>query len=323
MIEGTELELFERSIRQAIDRHSGEKLDAALAELGWLDALSVDLPTATALLFSRQGAANATSSALDYVVRAGLGVGPESEAAVVLPPLGSWAAPGDLAGQRLTVHGLGTSALSRHDRAVVAASTNHGTDATPVTVEVAALSLRPISGIDPASGLVEVIGEDLPCLPLTGDTGTTWPEAVARAQLAIGYELVGASRAMLHLAQEHALNRVQFGRPIAKFQAIRHRLADTLVAIEAADAVLAASWEAPLPHLAACAKAVAGRGARTAARHCQQVLAGIGFTAEHPFHRHFRRILLLDQLFGTARALTESFGAELLASRQLPDLLAL
>ena len=51
------------------------------------------------------------------------------------------------------------------------------------------------------------------------------------------------------------------------------------------------------------------------ARHCQQVLAGIGFTAEHPFHRHFRRAVVLDQLLGGS-ALTRSLGADLLAGRQ-------
>ena len=52
---------------------------------------------------------------------------------------------------------------------------------------------------------------------------------------------------------------------------------------------------------AAMAKAIAGRSARTAARHCQQVLAGIGFTTEHALHRYVRRVLVLDELFGSAR----------------------
>ena len=46
------------------------------------------------------------------------------------------------------------------------------------------------------------------------------------------------------------------------------------------------------------AKAVAGRQARTTARHCQQVLAGIGFTTEHPLHHYVRRTLVLDALLG-------------------------
>jgi hypothetical protein len=53
------------------------------------------------------------------------------------------------------------------------------------------------------------------------------------------------------------------------------------------------------------------------------VLAGIGFTAEHPFHLYFRRVLVLDQLFGSAHSLTVELGDELLRSRTLPTLLPL
>ena len=72
--------------------------------------------------------------------------------------------------------------------------------------------------------------------------GGEWTRAVALAQLAVAHALVGASRTMLELARVHALERIQFGQPIAAFQAVRHRLADTLVAIEAADAALDSAW---------------------------------------------------------------------------------
>ncbi|HEX6416952.1 MAG TPA: acyl-CoA dehydrogenase family protein, partial [Acidimicrobiales bacterium] len=134
---------------------------------------------------------------------------------------------------------------------------------------------------------------------------------------------VGAARAMLDLARQHALERVQFGRPIAGFQAVRHRLAETLVAVEAADAALAGAWDDGSPFAAGVAKAVAGRSARTAARHCQQVLAGIGFTTEHPLHRYVRRVLVLDRLLGDARTLTRRLGEDLLAARALPSILPL
>ena len=68
------------------------------------------------------------------------------------------------------------------------------------------------------------------------------------------------------------------------------------------------------------AKALAGRGARTATRHCQQVLAGIGFTTEHEFHHYVRRVLVLDERFGASRALTRELGRQLLATRRLPPL---
>ena len=114
-----------------------------------------------------------------------------------------------------------------------------------------------------------------------------------------------------------------FGRPIAAFQAVRHRLAEALVAVEAADAALDAAWEFESPMNAALAKAIAGRGARTVARHCQQVLAGIGFTADHPFHRYLRRVLVLDGLLGDSRTLTKELGDEIVKSRELPAILPL
>ena len=67
----------------------------------------------------------------------------------------------------------------------------------------------------------------------------------------------------------------------------------------------------------------AGRGALTAARHCQQVLAGIGFTTEHPLHHHTRRARVLDQLLGDTRTLTRRLGDDLVATRTLPALLPL
>jgi alkylation response protein AidB-like acyl-CoA dehydrogenase len=66
------------------------------------------------------------------------------------------------------------------------------------------------------------------------------------------------------------------------------------------------------------AKAFAGRSARTAARHCQQVMAGIGFTTEHPLHRSVRRTIVLDQLLGAGTVLTRTLGADILSSATLP-----
>ena len=147
--------------------------------------------------------------------------------------------------------------------------------------------------------------------------------ALGVGRLAVGWWLVGASRAMLSLARQHALDRVQFGRHISSFQAIRHRLAETLVAIEGAEATLHAAVDArddPDALASVLAKAAAGQAALTAARHCQQVLGGIGFTAEHQLHRHIKRSLILDALLGSARELTREAGAALRAKGSAPRL---
>ena len=187
-----------------------------------------------------------------------------------------------------------------------------------VAVSASALDRRRVGGVDPAFGLLEVTGE----VPLPGPAGgsppLSWSRAVQLGRLAVGHQLVGVAAAMLELARQHAVERIQFGRPIGSFQAVRHRLADTLVAVETARAALETAWDDSSPEGAAMAKALAGRGARTAARHCQQVLAGIGVTTEHPFHGYLRRALVLGQLLGPAHRLTDDLGRRVLAELRLP-----
>ncbi len=341
-MDAADLELFRRSLQHATANGTGEALDLGLEELGWRDALSMDPRAAVSVLFELQGAGNVTSSALDQVLAGALGRHGQPTTGVVLPALGAWGPPGTVDGQRLVIRGLGTAALARHDSAVVVGVT--GDRDVVVTVATAELGLRVVHGADPWLGLVEVTGEvayprapaadaESPDWPAADAASPDWPaadaaspdwqRAVALGQLAVGHELVGAARTMLELARQHTLERVQFGRPIAMFQAVRHRLAETLVAIEMADALLLSAWDDGSPLTAAMAKALAGRGARTAARHCQQVLAGIGFTTEHPLHRYVRRVLVLDQLFGSARTLTRTLGQDLLATGRLPPLFPL
>lgn len=165
------------------------------------------------------------------------------------------------------------------------------------------------------------IDELLPIHPVPQDNPL--PSAALQAGWrALGWWLVGTSRAMLSLARQHAVDRVQFGRHISSFQAIRHRLAETLVAIEGAEATLQAATECDDPQGLASllAKAAAGQAALTAARHCQQVLGGLGFTAEHPLHHHIKRSLILDGLLGSSRELTRAAGKAVVAAGSAPRL---
>jgi len=320
-MEGAELELFERGIRRATDSGSGAALDAALAGLGWRDALAEDRRRAVSVLFECQGAANVTSSALSQLLLVGLGLGPgDRPTTVLLPLLRTRDAPGRLQDDRCVVRGLATSDLDRSETVLVVAGTDHGH--TAVALPPSELSRRAVGGIDPGLGMLELDG-DVAAHGAEPGGPVDWTTAVSLGHLALGHELVGAARAMLGLARAHALERIQFGQPIATFQAVRHRLADSLVAIEAAAALLAAAWDEPSPVSASIAKSSAGRGARTAARHCQQVLAGIGFTTEHPFHRYYRRTMVLDQVLGAGTVLTAELGAEVLRSGTLPPVLPL
>ena len=317
-MEAAERALFERSVRHAAETATGAPLDAALEDLGWRDALEDDRAVAVSVLFESLGATGASSAALDRLLSAALGA--SLDAAVVLPRLQHDGPPGRREGNHYDVCGVGTASLAGADSLLVVIAedgTDNGGSGKACAIETARLGCRPVQGLDPALGLTEVTGrfeaaEAAP--PLAVD----WPGALALGQLALGHELVGAGRAMLDLARAHALERIQFGRPIATFQAVRHRLAESLVALDAAAALLDAAWEDPSPVTAAMAKAFAGRSARTVARHCQQVLAGIGFTTEHPLHRFVRRTVVLDQLLGAGSVLTRDLGTDVLQRATLP-----
>ncbi|MGC7101480.1 acyl-CoA dehydrogenase family protein [Amycolatopsis lurida] len=207
-----------------------------------------------------------------------------------------------------------------------------GTHASLINDVVLAAAGRPLGGVPalPYTGGAWIrwartdqagttLDGELPLRRATGaDSGQPLPLAAGRR--ALGWWLTGTARAMLALARTHALDRSQFGKPLAAFQAVRHRLAETLVAVEGAEATLTTADD-DLGSL--LAKAAAGKAALTAARHCQQVLAGIGFTAEHDLHRHMRRALVLDGLLGSARELTREAGATLREHGAAPRLVHL
>lgn len=255
------LHLLEDALRKTMTAAAGRELDAALADLGWLEMLDEMPDTSVPLVFRLLGETGAHAPVLnDVVLRA---AGREAGGTVPLPFAGgSW---------------------------VVWERTDDSSTA---------------------------LGGDLPIRRVPeGD-----PVPLAAGRRALGWWLVGTGRAMLSLAREHALARQQFGRPVASFQAIRHRLAETLVAVEGAEATLLAAAAEPDDLGCLLAKAAAGQAALTAARHCQQVLGGIGFTAEHELHRHLERALVLDGLLGSARELTREAGALLRASGSAPRL---
>jgi alkylation response protein AidB-like acyl-CoA dehydrogenase len=138
-----------------------------------------------------------------------------------------------------------------------------------------------------------------------------WSGALAAGRIAVAHQMVAGARAMLSMALDYAQARKQFGTPIGTFQAVKHRLAETLVVISSADAAALAAASNGNATAALTAKVLAGRAAATAARNCLQVFGGVGFTTEHAFHRYLRRNLVLDRLLGDARTLQIELGTQL------------
>ena len=126
-------------------------------------------------------------------------------------------------------------------------------------------------------------------------------------------ELTGGARKSLELARDHAQTRVQFGRPIGQFQAVKHRLADLLVLVEQ---MTASTWDAAqsidscdstdpkaIQEALLCAESAAALcldGGVQAGKDAIQVLGGMGFTWEHDAHLFLRRATVLRSLLGPA-----------------------
>ncbi|MBO3679806.1 acyl-CoA dehydrogenase family protein [Streptomyces sp. NEAU-YJ-81] len=123
---------------------------------------------------------------------------------------------------------------------------------------------------------------------------------------ALAAEQVGGSGHALDATVAFVAQRHQFGRPIGSFQAVKHRLADVLVALEAARsgsayATACAAIASPQLPVAACAAAVVcSETFRLATAEYVQLHGGIGFTWEHPAHLYVRRARGAEVLFGTA-----------------------
>jgi alkylation response protein AidB-like acyl-CoA dehydrogenase len=127
---------------------------------------------------------------------------------------------------------------------------------------------------------------------------------VGSALLAV--EQVGAAQHLLDLSVEYAKARLQFGRPIGSFQAVKHRLADLLVDVEHArstayHAVWALTDGSDDPALAASiAQATCSAAFARVATDTIQVHGGIGFTWEHQAHLYFKRATTDAALLGSA-----------------------
>ena len=317
MIDAQERALMEETVRGALADAVGTAgeaadVDAALAKLGWRELLRDEPDDAIAIVFAALGATNTTATALDDVLVSALGEKPRDDLAVLLPRFCAWDPPG--------AEGLATSRAASADEILVASGS--ASEPRLETERITAVEVRALRGVDPDVGLHAVRAKVGASRAARLDPAA-WRAAVALGRRAVAHQIAGASRAMLDLARSHALERRQFGRPIARFQAVRHRLADALVAVEALEAALGAARDEPNAETAALAKAVAGRTAHRVARHCQQVLAGIGFTTEHSFHRYLERTMALEGLFGSADAIVLDVGRRLLATRQVPTLIEL
>ncbi len=136
------------------------------------------------------------------------------------------------------------------------------------------------------------------------------------AAVGLAAEQVGGAQFVMEMAVQYAKDRVQFGRPIGSFQAIKHKCADMLLEVESAkSAAYYAGWCAAemndeLPSVASLAKAYCSEAYFHCAAENIQIHGGIGFTWEHPAHLYFKRAKSSELMFGDP-----AYHRELLAQR--------
>jgi hypothetical protein len=326
VIEAAERELLTQTLRRFAEQLDGAHLSKALADFGFGQLLDEAPRDAVSALFDALGRTGSTSTEIQDVLLQPL-TGPLECAAgtynVVLPRVGTPLA-GSLDGDGVTLRGL---VIGPRPTTPLLAPVAAGRDIVWVGIaDPSTVTTRAAAGLDPALAVTECSAAGVAATVVSrGEQARVlWNAAATAGRRALGYQIVGAVGAMIDLAVEHACNRVQFGRPVGSFQAVRNRLAEAYVARTAAAAALELAWEADDEYLAGMlAKSLAGRAARIAATHCQQVLAGIGFTAEHPLHRYLARALVLDSLLGSTTELRRAIGQQLVSSGTIPRLVEL
>jgi acyl-CoA dehydrogenase len=161
--------------------------------------------------------------------------------------------------------------------------------------------------LDPSRDYASLTFCDTPATPLLAGKGWRLVQRVLdRAAIFIAFEQVGGAEASLNMAKTYAMERYAFGRPIATFQAIKHRLADMYVALELARAhayygAWAISHDAPeLAAAASSARIAAIDAYHLNAKENIQIHGGMGFTWEMDCHLYYRRAKMLSLLLGSA-----------------------
>ena len=209
------------------------------------------------------------------------------------------------------------------DLVVVAARTEgtrgeDGISFFTVDGDASGLTRTPLATMDQTRKQAKLEFSGVHAKPL-GAPGAGWgalSKTLDQAAVGLSNEMVGGAQRVLDMSVEYAKVRVQFGRPIGSFQAIKHKCADMLLEVESAkSAAYYAAWAAAedneeLPVVASLAKAYCSDAYFHAAAENIQIHGGIGFTWEHDAHSYFKRAKSSEILLGDA-----TYHRELLAQR--------
>jgi alkylation response protein AidB-like acyl-CoA dehydrogenase len=155
-------------------------------------------------------------------------------------------------------------------------------------------SAESVTPMDPTRRLARLTSQN------TASLGTD-PGLADAAAILLAAEQVGAATRCLELTVAYTKERQQFGRAIGSFQALKHRMADLYVAVQAAQAVVNDAADAPSAIPAALARVAASEAFSTVASEGIQLHGGIAITWEHDMQLYFKRAHGSSQLLGPPR----------------------
>ena len=223
-------------------------------------------------------------------------------------------------GDGWTLNGHKNYVIDGHtaDLILVAGRTDKGVTLFAVTGDAAGLTRAALPTMDQTRKQARLEFSATPARLIGADGGAEagLSKTLDLAAVALAAEQVGGAQRCLDNAVEYAKNRIQFGRPIGSFQAIKHKCADMLLEVESAkSAAYYAGWAAAedsdeLPVVASLAKSYCSEAYFHAAAENIQIHGGIGFTWEHHAHLYFKRAKSSELLFGDP-----AYHRELLAQR--------
>jgi alkylation response protein AidB-like acyl-CoA dehydrogenase len=165
---------------------------------------------------------------------------------------------------------------------------------------------EPVPTMDPTRKAARIVLDERRAMPVgpRGDQTAAWRRIADDAAVMLAAELVGASDAALELATEYAQARVQFDRPIATFQAIRHKAVDMLHQLELARVgTHYAAWASDVDdpsreRAAAMAKSFVAEAAVFISGEDIQIHGGVGFTWDCDAHLYYKRAKMNDAMLG-------------------------
>jgi alkylation response protein AidB-like acyl-CoA dehydrogenase len=201
---------------------------------------------------------------------------------------------------------------------IVAARTSAGVSLFAVDGDASGLTRTSLSTMDQTRKQARLEFDGTPGT-LIGADGAGWDvlsKVLDLVAVGLAAEQVGGAQKVLEMAVEYAKVRVQFGRPIGSFQAIKHKCADMLLEVESAKSAAyygmwcASEMNDELPSVASLAKAYCSEAYFHATAENIQIHGGIGFTWEHPAHLYFKRAKSSELMFGDP-----TYHREMLAQR--------